>query len=448
VQERKWLLGTVDTGLAVVWLLGGYYAWRAWAHPTSPSFLHVSWDWVIGGATVWLLVSWMAGAYELETADRFLDAARVTITVSIIVAVASLLAYYGFLKTYPRPALGLAIVGMPVSVLAWRAVYASLLRRPAYATRLLVVGNAALCSALTQVAQGREGSYRVLGFVSDRPAGGAQYLGATADLAGLADRYEAHRIVVAPRQSLSNRLVAVLSGCIERGLEVVDFSAAYEEIAGKVAVEHAYDFWLAALPTRPNTSSLEEAAMRIVDIVGAVAGLALTFILAPFIVAAIVMESGTHVIYRQERLGRAGRPFTVYKFRSMRRDAEAKGAQWAVAGDLRTTRVGRFLRCSHLDELPQFWNVLRGEMSLVGPRPERPEFTEALARSIPFYRLRLAVRPGLSGLKQIRVGYAATPEEHLDVLRHDLYYIKHRSLALNLVIMARTLGSVLGMKGR
>jgi lipopolysaccharide/colanic/teichoic acid biosynthesis glycosyltransferase len=115
---------------------------------------------------------------------------------------------------------------------------------------------------------------------------------------------------------------------------------------------------------------------------------------------------------------------------------------------LRTTRVGRFLRRSHLDELPQFWNVLRGEMSLVGPRPERPEFTEALARSIPFYRLRLAVRPGLSGLKQIRVGYAATPDEHLDVLRHDLYYIKHRSLALNLVIMARTLGSVLGMKGR
>jgi len=390
----------------------------------------------------------MAGAYELKTADRFLDAARVTITVSIIVTVASLLAYYGFLKTYPRPALGLAIVGMPVSVLGWRAVYASLLRRPAYAARLLVVGNATLCSALTQVAQGREGSYRVLGFVSERAASGPQYLGDTAHLADIADRYQAHRIVVGPRQSLSNSLVAVLSGCIERGLEVIDFNAAYEEIAGKVAVEHADDFWLAALPTRPNTSSLEEAAMRVVDVVGAAAGLALTFILAPFIVTAIMIESGTHVIYRQERLGRAGRPFIVYKFRSMRRDAEAKGAQWAVAGDLRTTRVGRFLRRTHLDELPQFWNVLRGEMSLVGPRPERPEFTEALARSIPFYRLRLAVRPGLSGLKQIRVGYAASPEEHLDVLRHDLYYIKHRSLALNLVIMARTLGSVLGMKGR
>jgi len=132
----------------------------------------------------------------------------------------------------------------------------------------------------------------------------------------------------------------------------------------------------------------------------------------------------------------------------MRPAAEAGGTHWAVPGDSRATRVGRFLRRTYLDEPPQFWSVLRDDTSLVGPLPERPGFTEALARSIPFYRLRLAGRPGLSGLKQIRVGYAATPDEHLDVLRHDLYYIKHRSLALNLVIMARTLGSVLGMKGR
>jgi len=110
--------------------------------------------------------------------------------------------------------------------------------------------------------------------------------------------------------------------------------------------------------------------------------------------------------------------------------------------------VGRFLRRTHMDELPQFWSVSKGEMSLVGPRPERPSFTDDLAQSVPFYRLRLAVRPGLTGLKQIRFGYAATVEEHLEVLRHDLYYIKHRSLGLNVVVIARTLGRVFGMKGR
>ncbi|MBV9281396.1 MAG: sugar transferase, partial [Chloroflexi bacterium] len=233
-----------------------------------------------------------------------------------------------------------------------------------------------------------------------------------------------------------------------RGIEVVDFAAAYEEIAGKVAVDHAGDFWLAALPTCLKTSSLEEVSMRCLDVVGAAVGLTLTCLLAPFIGAAIFLESGGPIIYRQERLGRAGKAFTILKFRSMRHDAEAAGARWATWRDGRATRVGRFLRATHLDELPQFWNVLRGDMSLVGPRPERQEFTDQLARTIPFYRLRLSVRPGLTGLKQIRVGYASSMEEHLEVLRHDLYYIKHRSLVLNLLIMARTLGSVLGMDGR
>jgi lipopolysaccharide/colanic/teichoic acid biosynthesis glycosyltransferase len=132
----------------------------------------------------------------------------------------------------------------------------------------------------------------------------------------------------------------------------------------------------------------------------------------------------------------------------MRQDAEPNGARWANQEDDRATRVGRVLRKTHLDELPQFWNVLRGDMSLVGPRPERREFTDRLSAEVPFYGLRLTVRPGLTGLKQIKVGYAASPEEHLEVLRHDLYYIKHRSLALNILIMARTLGSIVGMDGR
>jgi lipopolysaccharide/colanic/teichoic acid biosynthesis glycosyltransferase len=188
--------------------------------------------------------------------------------------------------------------------------------------------------------------------------------------------------------------------------------------------------------------------MRLLDIGGAVLGLALTALLGPVIVALVKLDSPGPAIYSQPRLGRGGKPFTIYKFRTMHRDAEAEGARWAVAADARTTRCGRLLRRTHLDELPQFWNVLRGDMSLVGPRPERPGFTDDLSRAIPFYRLRLSVRPGLTGLKQIRFGYASTAAEHLEVLRHDLYYIKHRSVALNLLIMWRTLGWMFRMKGR
>jgi exopolysaccharide biosynthesis polyprenyl glycosylphosphotransferase len=333
-------------------------------------------------------------------------------------------------------------------VIAWRAAYSRFLSRPTSAIRLLLIGDAAICRTLAQAAAWREGYYRVLGYVGDDAPNEQSFLGAPEQLLDIVSRQSAHRIIVAPGVKFSSELVSALSTCLERGLGVMYFNAAYEEIAGKVAVDHAGDNWLAALPTGAQTSALTELAIRVMDITGAAVGLAITAALFPFLAAAIRLESSGPIIFRQQRLGRGGRPFVMLKLRSMRSDAEAQGARFADQEDTRATRVGRLLRRSHLDELPQFWNVFRGEMSLVGPRPERPEFTDALAEAMPFYRLRLAVRPGVTGLKQIRVGYATTPDEHLDVLRHDLYYIKHRSLALNCVILARTLGSVIGMDGR
>ncbi|HEX6509921.1 MAG TPA: sugar transferase [Chloroflexota bacterium] len=448
VQERRLLLGFVDALVAAGWLWGGYQLWKVHPHVADPRLNHVPWDWIVGGTLAWLIVSWLAGAYELDTADRFWSASRATLSVGIVISLAAFVAYGLFLKTIPRPALVLALVGTPATVLTWRGLYAAALRRPANAMRLLMVGNESLCETLVDAAQRQQSYYRIIGFVSERPGSGQYYLGTVDELSALTRRYRVHRIVVAPRQTLSHELVATLSGAIEQGLEVIDFNSAYEQIAEKVAVEHAGDYWLAALPTCPSTSSLEELAMRLLDVAGSVVGLALTAALAPFIAAAIYLESRGPILYKQVRLGRGGQPFTIVKFRSMRSDAETLGAKWAVKRDARTTRVGRFLRSTHLDELPQFWNVLRGDMSLVGPRPERPSFTDELAEVIPFYRLRLAVRPGLTGLKQIKFGYAATAEEHLEVLRHDLYYIKRRSLALNLLILARTVASVLGMDGR
>jgi lipopolysaccharide/colanic/teichoic acid biosynthesis glycosyltransferase len=153
-------------------------------------------------------------------------------------------------------------------------------------------------------------------------------------------------------------------------------------------------------------------------------------------------------LFRQARLGQGGRPFSVYKFRTMRQDAEADGqAHWALEGDPRATRVGRVLRRVHLDEFPQFWNVLVGEMSLVGPRPERPEMVAELEKQIPFYRARLLVKPGIGGWAQVNYGKGASVEGSAEKLEYDLYYIKHRSLMLDVLIILRTFGSVFGLRG-
>lgn len=448
IQERKWLLASVDAFIALSVVFGGYKLWRLLFHPVPREMPSVPWEWVLGAGVVWLTVSWLAGNYELKAADRFPKAARITLTVAAVALVTAAIAYYFFLKTYPRPALVFDAVALPALVLGWRGLYAATLRRPGAATRLLVVGPMSFYTALAAEAIGRHSYYRVVGFVSGDAEPHPAYRGNLSAIDETIDHDRVHALVVAPRLELSDRLVAVLCACVERGVQVMDFNTAYEEIAEKVAVEHVGRQWLAALPTRPANSRLEEAAIRAVDIVGASLGLAATAVLGPFIAFAILLDGGQPVFYRQTRLGRGGRPFTMTKFRSMRPDAEAAGAQWAASDDARVTRVGKFIRKTHLDELPQFWNVLVGDMSLVGPRPERPWFTDELSQVIPFYRLRLAVRPGLTGLKQIRVGYASTPEEHLDVLRHDLYYIKHRSLALNALIATRTLGTVFGMRGR
>jgi lipopolysaccharide/colanic/teichoic acid biosynthesis glycosyltransferase len=165
-------------------------------------------------------------------------------------------------------------------------------------------------------------------------------------------------------------------------------------------------------------------------------------------VICIYLESGLPVLYRQERVGRGGRAFTLYKLRSMRKDAESNGTpQWAAADDDRTTRVGRFLRKSRIDELPQIFNVLKGEMSLIGPRPERPVLVDQLAKQIPFYALRHSVKPGITGWAQVRYSYAASVDDAVEKLQHDLYYVKNNSLFLDIMVLFATVEVVLWGKG-
>jgi exopolysaccharide biosynthesis polyprenyl glycosylphosphotransferase len=221
----------------------------------------------------------------------------------------------------------------------------------------------------------------------------------------------------------------------------------YEKYTGKIAVENLRPSWL-IFSEGFSKSRLQNLAKRLLDVVLAAAGLVLALPLMLLIGAAVKLSSKGPALYAQQRVGVDGRVFVLRKFRSMHVDAEREtGAVWAQANDSRVTPLGRFMRRTRLDELPQLWNVLCGHMSFVGPRPERPEFVSDLTREIPFYGQRHTVRPGLTGWAQVRYTYGASVEDAMQKLQYDLFYIKNRSLALDLFILAKTVKTVLTARG-
>jgi exopolysaccharide biosynthesis polyprenyl glycosylphosphotransferase len=256
-------------------------------------------------------------------------------------------------------------------------------------------------------------------------------------------------LILAITHEVNGELLQILMDCLELGVEIVPMPVLYEQLTGRVPVEHIGGNWYVAMPIHhPGTGALWPLVKRLMDIVLASLGLFLLALATPFIAAAIYLDSPGPIFYRQERVGKGGRIFRVYKFRSMVPDAEKGRAVWAKEDDPRVTRVGRILRRTHVDEFPQFLNILKGEMSAVGPRPERPEFVEELAKEIPFYRVRHAVKPGMAGWGLVKQGYGASKEDALLKLQYDLYYIKHQSLWLDIVILLKTIVDTLTLRGR
>jgi exopolysaccharide biosynthesis polyprenyl glycosylphosphotransferase len=236
----------------------------------------------------------------------------------------------------------------------------------------------------------------------------------------------------------------------ELGVALRPMPIVYEEITGRVPVDYIGDNWYVALPLgHASTGSVYPIVKRAFDLVSASLGAMLFCIALPFIALAIKLDSPGPLFYTQERVGQGGRIFRVRKLRTMVVNAEQNGqAVWATKNDPRVTRVGKILRKMHVDEFPQFWNILRGEMSAVGPRPERPEFVAQLEHRIPFYRLRHAVKPGMAGWALVNAGYVDSLEIAQLRVEYDLYYIKHQSLWLDLWILFRTVVQVVAFGGR
>jgi exopolysaccharide biosynthesis polyprenyl glycosylphosphotransferase len=345
------------------------------------------------------------------------------------------------------PGLGLsvlALLGTAIGVFASGVAWESVLARLGGKRRVLVIGSSALADV---VATSRRGCTLPIEVVDAGPygalphAGGADSVVPVADLAEVVSAQRPDLIVLTDDESCSEALERLLD-IRDRPFRVAGLTSFYEHAFGCLPLPHLKPLWfLGLLHFRQKPGG--RPSKRVFDVVVAVVGLLASAPLVPFIVLAI-RRTGRPVIYRQVRVGESGRRFTMYKFRTMHQSAERPGeAVWAQAHDPRATGVGRVLRATHLDELPQLWNVLRGDMSIVGPRPERPEFIAHLEETVPFWSRRLLVRPGLTGWAQVNCGYAADSASAAEKLSYDFWYLRHANLAVDLAVCLRTLALVL-----
>ena len=341
-----------------------------------------------------------------------------------------------------------------IAILAWRVAFNHVSGRLRLEERVLVVGTGDTARKVArQMLDQHDFAYRVIGFIDDDASRIGErivnpgIIGTPADIDRLVDAHQIDRIVVGLADRRGKLPIQELLRAKMSGVRVEDATTTYERVTGKILIDDLRPSWL-IFSDGFRVSRLTRLMKRAID-------LSLSFFMAlatmPLMVltAALVwMEDGRPILYRQERVGENGRTFILSKFRSMRKDAERAGHPvWAKDGDERVTRVGRFIRTTRLDELPQLWNVLCGDMSFVGPRPERPFFVDELSTQIPFYQQRHSVKPGLTGWAQVKYRYGSSLEDAMEKLRYDLYYIKHLSVFFDLTIVFDTVKVVLFRKG-
>ncbi len=336
-------------------------------------------------------------------------------------------------------------------LLAWRSLYYLVLERKLFSREIAVVGTGETAAKLyREITADSECGYTILAFVGPKKTSfehhGIPHCAALQDLKALGLAHKLERIVIALDDRRGNMPIPELLSAKVHGAIIEDGISFHETLTGKILVEKVNPAWL-IFSEGFDSGRMTLFIKRTLDLFLAVTGLLVSLPVTVITGILIKLESPGPVFYLQERVGEKERTFKVIKFRSMRNDAEKDGAVWASENDPRITQVGNFIRKVRIDEIPQMWNVLKGDMSFVGPRPERPIFVHTLVESIPYYSLRHAVKPGITGWAQVCYPYGASEEDALRKLEYDLYYIKNQSIFMDLLIIFRTIKTVLFQKG-
>jgi sugar transferase (PEP-CTERM system associated) len=337
---------------------------------------------------------------------------------------------------------------LTAALVVWRSAYEWILGREMFRERVYVLGAGERARSVVELLQTRrDAGMHVVGWdgvMIDKNERKEAFNAALAGFSGPKPKVD--RVIVALEDRRGEFPVDGLLNLRFNGVVIEEAGNLLERLTGKLYLDglHPSSFiYSEGFRVKPS----QQVARRIVSTLTAAIGLLLFLPFFPFVVLMVRLSSPGPIFFRQTRVGLGGRNFSVYKFRTMRTDAEVAGAKWATKDDPRATRIGKFMRKTRLDEVPQLWNVLRGDMGFVGPRPERPEFVPWLCEQIPYFNLRHMIRPGLTGWAQVRYGYGASLEQAREKLEFDLYYIKHMTLGLDLLIMFETVKTIIRRQG-
>jgi len=458
-SERKYLLFIGDLVANILALMLALYFWAM-----RDAWLDFSWEFLRERPDYWfylLPVAWFlltTELYDVRRAGRVSDTIQgIAIGTGIFLSVYLLVFFIAPPNSLPRRGFAVYILAVTVFTLIWRLIYIRVFTTPRFLRRTLVVGAGRAGSTLARIISSTwPQPYYLVGFIDDdaekigQEIEGFCVFGGSDQLFEIIRDHQVTDIIFAISVNMQPKMFQALIDAEEQGVEITTMPVVYEEVLGRVPIFLLESDWiLRSFFDTAHVSGFFEMIKRFLDIIGGLFGSIMLLILFPFIALAIFIDTGRPIFYSQTRLCKSGQSYKILKFRTMNKDAEKDGvARPASENDSRVTTVGKILRKSHLDEFPQFINVLRGEMSLVGPRAERPEIIEELQAQVPFYRGRLLVRPGVTGWAQINYGYANTVAANGVKLEYDLYYIKHRNLMLDLNILIRTIGQVIGLRGQ
>jgi len=420
------------------------------------SIIKMIWPKVLLFSIIAQLSLYFSDLYEFKTSDSAIDLASRLIQAIGITSIALAIIYF----LWPEMIIGrwiffVSLIFLLLFLVSWRLLYSLVIRKRLLVENAIILGSDGLAGDILHAIAGRRDlSYNISSLIACEKKGNA-----TDQSRGIPVHHGFHKVCdLVEAENAKNLIVALdekrgilpyeeLLKCKVRGINIIDGESFYERITGKLLVEKINPSWL-IFSDGFAKSKLSRATKRLVELVLSSLVLILFSPLMLLVSVAIKLDSGGPILFSQDRTGEYDKIFTLYKFRSMRADAEKEsGPVWTANEDPRITRVGKIIRKLRIDELPQLWNVFKGHMSFVGPRPERPFFVEKLKRTIPYYNERFTVKPGMTGWAQIKYPYGGSEEDALEKLKYDLYYIKNMSLIMDLMVIFHTVKIVLLGRG-
>ncbi len=454
ISERKILLRIMDvlSVLGILYLIGSGF------HFEYFTVTKAQWFWSVVLALYITIFGTVFELYDLQASSKLDTTFRnIVLTASLTVLVYLFTPVITPFLPEKRVQILYFYLAIISAMFLWRIAYVTFIASPRFYKKVIIIGEISNLETILKTIGKSDPNYKIVGFINsegkakDRVSfkGLKEYL--PYQLPDVIVEEHISEIVVAIYDSanITSDIYSQLTMLLEKGFTIREYTQVYEEITKRVPVQYVgKDFYKYFPFSRSNQNRLYMFYHRFMDITFAIIGLAIGVVLLPLVLIGNLIANRGPLFYKQERVGKHGEVFNIIKFRTMVTNAEANGAKWAEKNDVRVTPFGRVLRNSRIDEIPQFYNILKGDMSVIGPRPERPYFVKELSQIIPFYETRHSIKPGLSGWAQVNSRYGASVDDSLEKLQYDLFYIKHRSFFLDVNILVKTFGTVLYYRGQ